>query len=125
MKVSDKYLLDLLRQVVSLRAGGCCEYFGCPNIDCDPHHVYSRENKSIRYDPDSCLYLCVHHHTGGQFSAHHKPEAFRIMIISTGVRTVEWWEVVWVRSLEIVRFNDAFRQEWKERLQEELRRLEA
>jgi len=36
MKVSDKYLKDLLREVVSIRANGFCEFPGCINHQCDP-----------------------------------------------------------------------------------------
>lgn len=119
MKVADKYNLDILRQVVSLLAGGCCEWFGCSNTECDPHHIFSRENKSTRYDPDNCVWLCNFHHR----AAEKEPNAFMAMMIY--LRGSRW--IIELRNKKnlIVKFNDEFRALWKERLLEELRRLAA
>ncbi len=40
------------------------------------HHIYSRSNKSIRWDTDNGICLCVNHHIGTKFSAHKTPVDF-------------------------------------------------
>jgi len=123
MIVSDKYLRDLLREVVSLRAGGHCEFPGCACRDCDPHHWESKENNAIRYDSFACLYLCAEHHTGSIFSAHHDPLAFKQEILLEGVRSPEWADQIHLRALQIVKADNLFRVEWKIKLLEEKERL--
>jgi hypothetical protein len=115
----------MLREVVSMRAGGHCEYPRCFEKICDPHHFFTKENKSIRYDPDVCLYLCTGHHTSDHLSAHKSPAYFQHIIIYERVRDVQWLAEITGRKNQIVKFNNQFRVEWKERLQEELRRLAA
>jgi hypothetical protein len=119
VKVSDKYLLNLLRQVVSIRAGGSCEFPGCSNTECDPHHIYSRENKSTRYDKDNCVWLCNEHHR----DAETRPNAFLSMMIY--LRGQKWIADLLNKKNKVVKFNDAFRAGWKEKLEDELRRLAA
>lgn len=115
MKVSDKYLLDLLREIVSARAGGRCEFPGCCETSADPHHWYSKKNLSIRYDPDACLYLCAEHHTGGALSAHRAPEAFKLYIVVSGVRSQEWADRILIKKNQIIVCNvDDYRLDWKE-----------
>lgn len=114
MTVSDKNLLDLFRQIVGLRANWKCEFPGCNACgeDLNPHHVFSRENKSIRYDPFASLWLCTPDH---QF-AHAEPTRFMATILIHRVRTVEWLNEVMTRKNQIVKFNNAFREQWKVKL---------
>jgi hypothetical protein len=115
-----------LRQVVSARAAGHCEFPACSNTECDPHHWRSKKNLAIRYDPDACLYLCAKHHTGGAHAAHKIPNLFKIIIISSGVRSQEWANTVeQKKNLIITGFKEAFRETCKEQLEDELRRLAA
>lgn len=119
-RVSDKYLRDLLREVVSLRANNCCEWPGCKNTECDPHHFFTKDNLSIRYSPESCLWLCQSHHTG-RISAHSEPKIFEAMIIYYQVRTIEWLQEVINRKNQIITIpEDQFREEQKEKLKAEL-----
>jgi len=117
MIVSDRYLLNLLREIVSIRADGHCEYPGCFETSCDPHHWYSKNNLSIRYDPDACLYLCAGHHTGSIWSAHRAPAGFQAKIIFNDVRSLGWVMQVEFKKNQIITIpvND-FRIEWKGRL---------
>jgi hypothetical protein len=124
-KVSDKYLLNLLREIVSRRAGGHCEWPGCNETNCDPHHVFSKEHKSIRYDADACVNLCCGHHTANTLSAHKSPEYFLHIIIYERVRDVRWLAEITKRKNMIVKFNDHFRVLWKEKLLNELRGVAA
>ena len=122
-KVSDKYLRDLLREIVSLRANNCCEWPGCKNTECDPHHFFTKDNLSIRYSPESCLWLCCEHHTG-RISAHSEPKIFEAVIIYYHVRTIEWLQEVIERKNQIITVApEIYREEWKVKLLAELKRL--
>lgn len=126
MNVSDKYLLDLLREIVSIRAGGRCEFPMCSETDCSPHHWHRKKNLAIRYDPDACIYLCCGHHTGLLFSAHKSPYAFKKYIIMHGVRTEEWADQVLFKANQIITIPTViYRQEWKIRLLAEREKLAA
>lgn len=72
----DKKLDDAWRRLVKLRAGNRCEY--CQREKpLNSHHIYSRSNKSTRWDPMNGICLCVAHHTfSSQFSAHKTPLEF-------------------------------------------------
>lgn len=119
MIVSDKYVLNLLRDVVSARAGHKCEWPGCNKTECDPHHIFSRENKSTRYSPDNCAWLCNEHHRCAEASRNE----FTAMMVE--IRGVDWWIDLVHAKNQVVKFNDQFRAEWKERLQNELRGVSA
>ena len=123
MKVSEKYNNNLLRDVVSVRAGGVCEFPDCNNTECDPHHAGGRGNAVI-FDPDTCLNLCTCHHTSGAISAHGTPEAFKAAIINAKVRPYDWFDGVRFKANQVVKDTPAFRETWKERLMNELRRGE-
>jgi len=120
--IAEKYLKDLLRQVVSLRAGGKCEFPGCINMQCDPHHAFSQSNNAIKYDPDACINLCADHHTGGNQSAHLSPLRFKKIIIENCVRSEEWADNILSIANQVVKDDKYFREVWKEKLLEELRR---
>ena len=126
MNVSDKYLMAISRRIVGLRAGWKCEFPGCNAYaeDLNHHHWFSRDNQSVRYDPDNGIWLCSNHHTG-LISAHREPMIFEAMIIYYHVRTVEWLQELTVKKNIIVKNNNSFREYWKEKLQEELGRLAA
>ena len=124
-KVSDKYLRDLLRQVVSLRAGGKCEFPGCINMQCDPHHWHTQKNNAVKYNPDCCINLCAEHHTGGNQSAHRAPTLFKKIIIENCIRSEEWADNILSIANQVVKDDKYFREVWKEKLLEELRRAAA
>lgn len=109
MVVSDTYLLKLWREKVSKDA---CEVCGHAGEDCDPHHVFSREYKSVRYDPQNGVWLCN--------KCHRLAEQHRILFIYTmiGKRGRVWWEELTERRNKIVKFNNSFREDWKKILTE-------
>lgn len=123
--VSDKYLRDLLRDIVSFRANGHCEFPDCKNTECDPHHWFAKKtNTAIKYDYDACINLCTGHHTGNLLSAHLSPMLFRQAILRAGVRSEEWAHEVHRKASQIITVDEqTFRQEWKEKLLAELKRL--
>ena len=58
---SDSLCLELFRALTEMRANGRCEICGAP--EGDPHHIYSRGNKAVRYDAVyNGLWLCNIHH---------------------------------------------------------------
>lgn len=57
-------------ELVKLRAGMKCEYCG-KTTTLNSHHIYSRSKKSMRWNPDNGVSLCVAHHVfSSTFSAH-------------------------------------------------------
>lgn len=121
--MTEKKLLNLLREVVAARARNKCEFPGCNETNCSPHHVGGRGN-NVKYDPDCCINLCGGpdgHHVTGKISAHRTPVYFRLEIISSSVRSAEWFEEVNRKRNMIVKDTKEFREEWKEKLLNELR----
>lgn len=120
MTVSDKFLLNLLREVVSTRSGGHCEWPGCNKTECDPHHIFSRENKSVRYDPTNIAWLCNTHHRWAEELGTKK---FIQYLLNTKLRLPEWEVELTIRKNAIVKANNQFRAEWKARLLDHLREV--
>lgn len=66
----DGKLDDAWSKLVKLRAGKKCEYCG-KTSPLNSHHIFSRSNKSVRWDIENGVCLCVGHHTfSSTFSAH-------------------------------------------------------
>ena len=117
-KTSDEICLNLFRTVVSDQAGGRCEICGAK--EGDPHHIYSRDNKSVRYDPTNGIWLCnVHHRWAERLGT---KELIRFLV-NTRMRSVAWESELILRKNKIVKFNDAFRAEWKTKLLDHLREV--
>lgn len=75
-KKLDKKLDDAWLLLVKLRAGMKCEYCG-KKTTLNSHHIFSRSNKSVRWDTMDGICLCVKHHTFDPlFSAHKGSVAF-------------------------------------------------
>ena len=49
----------------------------CGNQDSSPHHRWSRRFTGLRWELRNIVWLCVSHHTSGDFSAHGSPKAFK------------------------------------------------
>jgi hypothetical protein len=94
MKIlTDKKLLSLWGKAVIERAGYKCEYPNCliQYTQLHPHHLFSRRYVTMRYNLDAGISLCPAHHTLGGLSAHLNPD-FKDILISTGVRTEEFFD---------------------------------
>ena len=69
----------LWAEITKKRAGFRCEYCGETHY-LNSHHIFSRSNKSTRWDLNNACVLCPAHHTfSSTFSAH-----------KTSVEFVEW-----------------------------------
>ena len=76
LKGVEKALDNAWSKLVKLRAGNCCEYCG-KTSQLNSHHIYSRSNRSVRWDVLNGVCLCVAHHTfSSKFSAHKAPVEF-------------------------------------------------
>lgn len=68
--------LDVMwAKFIKLRAKEMCEYCGKVG-GLNAHHLFSRSNRTIRWDEDNGISLCVSHHIFGNFSAHKAPFEF-------------------------------------------------
>ena len=64
-------------KLVKIRAGMKCEYCLTTTKQLHSHHIYSRSNKSTRWDAKNGICLCAGHHVlSSKFSAHKTPVEF-------------------------------------------------
>lgn len=69
-------LLDLWAMAVKCFDGFKCAYCGKKSY-LNSHHIFSRTNKSTKYDLNNGITLCAAHHTlSSKFSAHKTPAEF-------------------------------------------------
>ncbi len=115
MKTSDNYNLNLWRAIVSANAGHRREHCNHVGEDCNPHHVVSRDYKSVRYSPANGVWLC---HSCHRY-AHEHPKAFMRFI--TGRRGAAWLQNLTTEKNKIVKFNNFYRHFWKLQLLSMLR----
>jgi hypothetical protein len=87
-KVSIAKVDSLWALAVRLRANNHCEYCG-DTSGLNSHHIFSRSNKSTRWDLNNGICLCVSHHVFGNFSAHKAPLEFAEWIKE--LRGEEWY----------------------------------
>lgn len=74
-KATSKQCDDLWTNLVKIKAKYRCEYCKSP-AGLNSHHIFSRSNRSTRWDDENGVSLCVSHHTFGNFSAHKAPLEF-------------------------------------------------
>lgn len=80
IKGVDKALDNAWSKLVKLRAGNACEYCG-KTTTLNSHHIFSRSNRSVRWDVQNGICLCVAHHTfSSKFSAHKTGVEFTIWL---------------------------------------------
>lgn len=112
-KVSDKAVWDLCKVFVAARAGHKCELCHHMGEDCQTHHIYSRSNYSVRYDPMNCLYVCNSCHRWAELVGTRNVIEY---LVSTGVHSEAWRQDLTDRKNHIVKADNIFRSEWKDRL---------
>ena len=74
-KATPKHCDNLWSELVKIKAGFGCEYCGNRQY-LNSHHIFSRSNRSTRWDDKNGIALCPSHHTLGNFSAHKAPLEF-------------------------------------------------
>lgn len=92
----DGRLDDAWSLLIKLIAGNKCEY--CRNTQTlNSHHVFTRTNKSTRWDTVNGICLCASHHTlNSKFSAHGTPTIFTEWIINK--RSENWHNLLRLRA---------------------------
>lgn len=79
-KISEAMLDKRWGLIVRERAKHKCEHCGKPGNQ--PHHIFSRNNRNVRWDIDDGVCLCVSCHTfNNYFSAHRTPTEFTFWLI--------------------------------------------
>jgi len=78
MNQIDKKLDNSWSELVKLRAGNKCEIKACGKVRyLNSHHIFTRRNKALRWNPINGVALCPGHHTlNSKFSAHATPILF-------------------------------------------------
>jgi len=96
-KKSEKECHEIWREIVTRRAKGKCEYYGCQMVGtCNAHHFFSKgAYPHLRHDIDNGIYLCYNHHTGNNKNAAHLDPYFKDKILGRiagykAIRTEEW-----------------------------------
>ena len=81
LKGIDGKLDDAWSLLVKLEAGMRCEVCGTDK-NLNSHHIYSRSNRSVRWDESNGVCLCVAHHTfSSSFSAQKTPTEFTFWLV--------------------------------------------
>lgn len=81
LKGIDGKLDDAWSLLVKLEAGNKCEVCGTTKT-LNSHHIFSRSNRSVRWDESNGVCLCVAHHTfSSSFSAHKTPTEFTFWLV--------------------------------------------
>src|SRR6056300_1628904 len=76
LKGIDGKLDEAWSELVKLRANMKCEVCG-KETTLNSHHIWSRSNRSVRWNVENGVCLCVSHHTfNSKFSAHKTPTEF-------------------------------------------------
>lgn len=94
----DKQLDDLWSKLVKDRAGNQCEK--CHKTSyLNSHHIFSRQNKSVRWDLDNGICLCAGCHVLNRDSAHKSPLLFAEWVKSK--RGEKWYQILMAKAHSI------------------------
>jgi len=85
----------LWAELVKLRALGKCEMCGTTSY-LNSHHIFSRDNRSVRWDVSNGVCLCAGHHALCNNSAHKAPADFVEWIKDR--RGLDWYEDLRVKA---------------------------
>ena len=77
----DAKLDKLWSLLVKHRAGWRCEYCGSREKVLNSHHIYSRSNRSTRWDLENGVCLCGKHHTIIQTAGRKRRELMSRLLI--------------------------------------------
>ena len=115
-KKTKSYYIRKLDKVwaeqVKLKADNECEYCG-KNKGLNSHHIFSRSNKSVRWDISNGVSLCVGHHMFANISAHKAPAEFIEWLKET--RGLEWYETLREKARSIKKHT---LEDYRDRLEE-------
>jgi len=111
-------------KLVKLRANMKCEIQGCthkPTLN--SHHIFSRKNRSTRWDVENGICLCIGHHTmSSKFSAHGNPIAFTYWLEE--YKGSDWIDALSKKSHSIRKWHKFEKEELLEELLTQIKELE-
>lgn len=100
-KASNKRKDDKWSHEVKERANFKCEYCGS-TTSLNSHHIFSRSNRSVRWDLDNGVCICSKHHVfSSAFSAHLSPIEFVEWLKDK--RGHEWYDNLRVKAKSIAK----------------------
>ena len=122
LKGVDGKLDDAWSRLVKLRAGEQCEYCGKRKY-VQSHHIFSRSNRSVRWDVKNGVALCAGHHTlSSKFSAHKTPTEFHIWLEEKKGR--DFIDTLRIKANAVSKLHDFEKQYLLEELKREIKQLE-
>ena len=109
-------------KLVKLEWGGKCAYCG-KEKPLNSHHIFSRSARSVRWDTDNGICLCVGCHTfSSKFSAHKTPTEFTYWLEDLKGR--EWLEALEKKKNQILKLSKWEKEELLAELNRRIRILE-
>lgn len=109
-------------KLVKLRAKNKCEYCG-KKTTLNSHHIFSRVNRSVRWDVKNGISLCVKHHIScTKTSAHGAPLSFHKWL--TEYRGEKELDMLTFKAHSISKLHDFEKKIMLEELNKEIRFLE-
>ena len=109
--------------LVKLKAGMKCEIKGCthkPTLN--SHHVFSRKNRSTRWDVNNGICLCVGHHTmSSKKSAHGNPIWFTYWLEE--YKGSDFIDELSIKAHTITKWSKFDKEDLLKELNEEIKKL--
>ena len=123
LKGIDGKLDKAWSELVKLLAGMKCEIENCkhkPTLN--SHHIFSRKNRSTRWDVSNGICLCVGHHTmSSKFSAHGNPIAFTYWLEE--YKGSDFIDDLSAKAHTIMKFSKTEKEDLLKELQNQIKQL--
>jgi hypothetical protein len=103
LKGIDGKLDEAWSKAIKVKAGFKCEKCG-KETTLNSHHVYSRSNRSVRWDLTNGYCLCVAHHTFGSWSAHKSPLEF--IEFAKEQRGEDWYNALRLKANQTMKWSN-------------------
>ena len=101
-KAGTRTLDNLWSRLIKLRAKGKCEYCRRPDT-LNSHHIFSRSNRSTRWDERNGVCLCAGHHSLNNISAHKAPMIFMEWLKKERGET--WYKTIQIRAMTAAKID--------------------
>lgn len=123
LKGVDGKLDDAWSLLVKLIAGMKCEVCGKTH-PLNSHHIFSRSNRSVRWDAKNGVCLCVGCHTfSSKFSAHKTPTEFTIWLYEK--KGEEFMDVLRIKANSISKLHKFEKEILLQELRKEIKKRES
>lgn len=121
LKGIDGKLDQAWAELVKLEANYKCEVCGTDK-NLNSHHIWSRSNRSVRWNEANGVCLCVSHHTfNSKFSAHKTPTEFTYWLEDTYGKV--YIDELRVEANRTKKWTKHEKEELLERLKEKIEKL--